>query len=248
MESFRSFLSTSSSRKNAKHPSGYMTSTLKLDTQNPRWQVALLKVLSTIHGIRYFIDATRGTVDISGNTHPHEILRLLERAGQHVQILKLDSGFSRGNYGGVRTIPMPTSDYDYGRSYNYHGYGEIPSGPMPSNYNDFGQSYNYHGYGGYGSRYNPHSHQHQPYYHSHQYGQPPSAPPSALLEFQLFSGFFGEEGISYNTLDVDEVEHDLQQRRPKSEIDFNYHGYGGYGSALEPRLLSGVFGGEEFSL
>ncbi|KAM7276957.1 hypothetical protein ACFE04_018823 [Oxalis oulophora] len=116
---------------------GFMTCTLKLDTNCPKWHVTLLKVLR----------------NIPGNIDPDEILRLFERAGECVQLLKLQSGSSSTG----TPINMPTNYYDYG-GYNYHGYG---------------------GYiGGYGStidpRYNWHSHHHQPYYYKHDDHYPTS--------------------------------------------------------------------------
>ncbi|KAM7263347.1 hypothetical protein ACFE04_001030 [Oxalis oulophora] len=133
----------------------HMTCTLKLDTKYPGWHVALLKVLRTIDGIKkYSINAEKGIVEISGNIDPDKILRLLESAAQHVQLLKLESGSSHGNYGEISSSHMPRNYYDYGRSYGYHGYGP---------------------YGGYGSAHEPtynwYKHHNQPYYYSNYYDQ-----------------------------------------------------------------------------
>ncbi|KDP43732.1 hypothetical protein JCGZ_22359 [Jatropha curcas] len=94
---------------------GHMTCELKVETQSPGWHKTLIKVLKSIEGVSFTIDAEMGIARVSGKIDPDKLLVMLAKAGKHTDLLWLDSGNHLTNASSVhRNVVWP-------HGYNLHG-------------------------------------------------------------------------------------------------------------------------------
>nr|XP_011468612.1 PREDICTED: uncharacterized protein LOC105352707 [Fragaria vesca subsp. vesca] len=116
---------------------GYTRCELKLDTSSKGWHMTMIKVLNSIKGVKYYIDAQAGIAYVAGTIHPDTVLRRLAKSGKHATLLKADSGGYRQQvlkdqkstsstsygygYGPNQLKTSSSSSYDYGSNYNNYG-------------------------------------------------------------------------------------------------------------------------------
>ncbi|PON94121.1 hypothetical protein TorRG33x02_101600 [Trema orientale] len=98
----------------------YMRCKLKVDTKSRGWHKTLTRMLGGIKEVTYTIDAQKGIACVSGRINPNTLLLLLEKAGKHAELLRVDSGYPR--YGARRSLLHEDSHgYYYSPlDYSYH--------------------------------------------------------------------------------------------------------------------------------
>ncbi|EXB67446.1 hypothetical protein L484_009526 [Morus notabilis] len=97
---------------------------LKVNTKSRGWHKTLTKMFGRIKEVSYTIDGQTGIARVSGRIDPHKILKLLEKAGKHAELLKVDSGHHQ--YG--TTAFVDENGYHYSPGYSHY---EPTTPPLP---------------------------------------------------------------------------------------------------------------------
>ncbi|KAB2614094.1 hypothetical protein D8674_036410 [Pyrus ussuriensis x Pyrus communis] len=77
-----------------------LTCEIKLDTRSSGWHKTMIKILISIRGVSYSIDAEAGMAYVAGTVDPNTLLTSFAKAGKHAQLLRVhsDSGHHRHHF------------------------------------------------------------------------------------------------------------------------------------------------------
>ncbi|CAK7355594.1 unnamed protein product [Dovyalis caffra] len=92
---------------------------LQVDTQSPGWQKTLTKVLKSIEGLSFTIDASRGRARVSGTINPKKLLLILAKAGKHAELLWVHHANNHDKVQGYNTYTNTPMVYGNGYEYYY---------------------------------------------------------------------------------------------------------------------------------
>ncbi|TYH46446.1 hypothetical protein ES332_D11G335900v1 [Gossypium tomentosum] len=95
---------------------------LRVDPQSPGWYESLTKILKTIKGATYTIDAEQGMAFVSGRADSKSILKKLRKSGLEVAWIKTGKPniYSSHGHGYYQTNPYLQYPYQYCHPYGYY--------------------------------------------------------------------------------------------------------------------------------
>ncbi|GKV43814.1 hypothetical protein SLEP1_g51066 [Rubroshorea leprosula] len=95
---------------------------LNVNIQSSNWYSDLKQILKSIKGIKYIIDAEKGTAIVEGRVNPNTILTKLENLKENtITLAWIETGNQKICFSGYET-------YQYHHRYPYHGGGYWPPG------------------------------------------------------------------------------------------------------------------------
>ncbi|KAB2006055.1 hypothetical protein ES319_D11G314500v1 [Gossypium barbadense] len=100
----------------------YLSFGLRVDPQSPGWYESLTKILKTIKGATYTIDAEQGMAFVSGRADSKSILKKLRKSGLEVAWIKTGKPniYSSHGHGYYQTNPYLQYPYQYCHPYGYY--------------------------------------------------------------------------------------------------------------------------------
>ncbi|MBA0730848.1 hypothetical protein Golax_022768, partial [Gossypium laxum] len=100
----------------------YLSFGLRVHPQSPGWYESLTKILKTIKGATYTIDAEQGMAFVSGRANSKSILKKLRKSGLEVAWIKTGKPtiYSSHGHGYYQTNPYLQYPYQYCHPYGYY--------------------------------------------------------------------------------------------------------------------------------